>query len=80
MALVMLIFLWRAGNPQARRVDRAGRIRLSVGLMLDLTLAPLGLLAGLIVIEAAAHAGLAPIAAIWRCSARHGVSLAGYWL
>lgn len=50
VALVMLVFLWRGlANRQGRWITLAGFV-LSVGLFLNLSLVPLGLLAGLIVI------------------------------
>src|SRR5690606_12438114 len=64
MALVMLVFLWRGlASRRGKWIALAGFV-LSVALFFNLSLAPLGLLAGLIVIgeHLRARHGLAPIA------------------
>lgn len=79
MTLVMLIFLWRGlTTGRGGWIALAGFV-LSVGLMLNLTLAPLGLLAGLIVIgeRLRTRAGLAPIV---RDLALFGAGVASVWL
>lgn len=79
LALVMLVFLWRGlTNGRARWIALAG-FMLSAGLLLNLSLVPLGLLAGLIVIgeHLRARHGLAPIA---RDLALFGAGVASVWL
>src|SRR5690606_33369599 len=79
LALVMLVFLWRGlTTGRVGWIALAGFV-LSVGLMLNLTIAPLGLLAGLIVIgeRLRTRAGLAPVA---RDLALFGAGVASVWL